>query len=84
MSWVDQQLMQAQLQLLNKKYPEYSYLVKDEMAVELRISRKTLDRRLKMGEDLPRYKESNVTGKIIFPISAIAEYYATDIVRTHI
>ncbi|MDM5264516.1 hypothetical protein PF327_09940 [Sulfurovum sp. XTW-4] len=82
MSWVDHQLMNSELQLLKERHQNKSYLIKKEMAVELRISQRTLDRRIKAGVDIPRYKEAK-TGRIIFPLSAIAEYYASNLVRTH-
>ena len=56
-------------------------LSRKEMAHELKISPKTLDRRIANCEDLPEYKELK-TGAVIFPLIAIATYLSQGLVRT--
>jgi len=56
-------------------------ITRKEMAHELKISPKTLDRRIAACEDLPEYKELK-TGAVIFPLVAVATYLSQGLVRT--
>ena len=55
-----------------------SILSKDELATELNICPKTVDRRIKEGRGLPRYKKDG-TNHIGFPIREVARYLVSDL-----
>lgn len=71
--------MQNEMLRLEAKY--HRALSKKEVAHELGISMNTLNRRLENCEDLPEYKELR-TGRLIFPISAVATYLSQDLIKT--
>ena len=66
-------------QRLEAKYSRA--LSMDEMAFELHISRRTLYRRMDES-NVPEYLE-NATGKFIFPISSVAEYLTSNLIKTN-
>lgn len=73
-------LYQTEVARLEAKY--HRALSKKEVCHELgNISLKTLERRMEKAVDLPEYKELR-TGRIIFPISAVATYLSQGLVRT--
>ncbi len=80
MSYIDTTLQKLEMQRLDEKY--HRALTKKEVAHELGgISIKTLDKRLEKAEDIPRYKELR-TGRLIFPLSSVAEYLTQGLVQT--
>jgi len=70
---------QAVLQELQAKFDHH--LDKAEMAKVLGFSSKTLGRRIKKREGIPNYIDVG-GGKVIFPLSYIAEFYTSGIVET--
>lgn len=73
-------IYELELQRLENKYTRA--LTKKEVAHELGgISLKTLDRRIAQAIDIPQYKELR-TGRVLFPISAVATYLSQGLVRT--
>jgi len=72
-------LYQTEVVRLEAKYGRV--LSKKEMASELGISLKNLTQRIHAGVDIPEYKEL-VSGRHIFPISAVATYLSKGLVKT--
>ena len=72
-------LFQAELTRLEAKYGKA--LSKKEMAHELDIGLKTLERRIISCEDIPEYKELR-TKRVIFPLTAVATYLSMGLIKT--
>lgn len=64
---------------LEDKY--HRALDKKEVAHELGISVKTLERRMAQGVDVPQYKELR-TKRVLFPIGSVAAYLSQGLVQT--
>ena len=73
-------LLELEVDRLEKKYR--GALSKKHMVQELHISMPTLDRYLKDAENIPCYKKLK-TGKIVFPISAVAHFLTSGLVQTN-
>jgi len=64
---------------LEAKY--HRALSRKEVAHELGISIKTLERRMEQVADIPQYKELR-TGRVLFPISCVATYLSQGLIQT--
>lgn len=80
MNLTDISLIKLEMDRLDEKY--HRALTKKEVAHELGgISIKTLDKRIEKSEDIPRYKQLR-TGRLMFPLAAVAEYLTGDLIQT--
>ncbi len=64
-----------------KKY-EKTYLSKEELAKELGLSVRTVDKRINECRDIPKYKKMG--RKIIFPINEVVRFLETGLIEVYI
>ena len=59
-----------------------TYLTKQEVAIELGLSVRTVDKRVNECRDIPKYKKMG--RKTIFPINEVAKFLETGLIEVYV